>query len=95
MLDRMAALMDNLRQVSTDVAHDLRTPLTRLCHQLDRAVAGDEEAIRAARSQADELLEIFAALLRIAEVEGLAERRVLVPVDLSALLEAPFPLLRI
>lgn len=87
MLDRIAALMDNLRQVSTEVAHDLRTPLTRLCNQLDRAAAGDPDAIDAARCQADELLEIFAALLRIAEVEGLAERRVLAPIDLSALLD--------
>ncbi|MBB3349684.1 ATP-binding protein [Sphingomonas sp. BK069] len=87
MLDRIAALMDNLRQVSTDVAHDLRTPLTRLCNQLDRAAAGDAGAIEAARRQADDLLEIFAALLRIAEVEGLAERRALGSIDLSALLE--------
>ncbi|MEH3101657.1 sensor histidine kinase [Sphingomonas adhaesiva] len=87
MLDRMAALMDNLRQVSTDVAHDLRTPLTRLCNQLDRAATGDLGAIEAARRQADDLLEIFAALLRIAEVEGLAERRTLTPLDLSGLLE--------
>ena len=87
MLDRMAALMDNLRQVSTDVAHDLRTPLTRLCNQLDRAAAGDAEAIDAARRQADDLLEIFAALLRIAEVEGLAERRAMAVIDLSALLD--------
>ncbi len=87
MLDRMAALMDNLRQVSTDVAHDLRTPLTRLCNHLDRAAAGDAEAIDAARRQADDLLEIFAALLRIAEVEGLAKRRAMAVIDLSALLE--------
>ena len=44
-------------------------------------------AIRAARDQANELLEIFAAVLRITEVEGLAERRQLSAVDLSALLE--------
>lgn len=92
MLDRIAGLMDNLRQVSTDVAHDLRTPLTRLCNQLDRAVSSDNEtaraaAIDAARHQADELLEIFAALLRIAEVEGLAERLSLASVDISALLQ--------
>jgi signal transduction histidine kinase len=87
MLDRITALMDNLRQVSTDVAHDLRTPLTRLCNQLDRAAAGDAAAINAARRQADDLLEIFAALLRIAEVEGLAERRAFAAIDLSALLD--------
>lgn len=92
MLDRIAALMENLRQVSTDVAHDLRTPLTRLCNQLERAAtsaidADRVAAIRAARQQADELMEIFSALLRIAEVEGLTEQRALASVDLSALLE--------
>lgn len=92
MLDRMAALMENLRQVSTDVAHDLRTPLTRLCNQLERAAAGESEAeraaaVHAARHQADELLEIFAALLRIAEIEGFAGQRALAPVDLSTLLD--------
>jgi len=92
MLDRIGALMDNLRQVSSDVAHDLRTPLTRLCNQLERASMDQDEAertaaIHAARDQANELLEIFAALLRIAEVEGLAERRASAPIDLSTLLE--------
>ena len=92
MLDRIAALMDNLRQVSSDVAHDLRTPLTRLYNQLERAHGqrGEAEwaaAIGIARDQAAELLEIFAALLRIAEVEGLAERRAAGRVDISALIE--------
>jgi signal transduction histidine kinase len=86
MLDRIGVLMDNLRQVSTDVAHDLRTPLTRLHAQLDRAAGGDPDAITAARDQAGELLEIFAALLRIAEIEGLAERLRPTPVDLTILL---------
>ncbi len=90
MLDRIAGLMDNLRQVSSDVAHDLRTPLTRLYNQLERAQGQRGEVERAAaigiaRDQAAELLEIFAALLRIAEVEGLAERRALGRVDVSAL----------
>ncbi|MES2056417.1 MAG: ATP-binding protein [Pseudomonadota bacterium] len=80
MLDRIGALMDNLRQVSSDVAHDLRTPLTRLSHRLDEALAtGDgaarDDAITAAAAQAEELLEIFAALLRISEVEAMGVRR--------------------
>lgn len=86
MLDRIGALMDNLRQVSTDVAHDLRTPLTRLHAQLDRAADGDPDAIAAAQHQAGELLEIFAALLRIAEIEGLSDRRRPADVDISTLL---------
>lgn len=92
MLDRIAGLMANIRQVSSDVAHDLRTPLTRLTGHLDRALAIDEPAgriaeIEAASAQAAELLEIFAALLRIAEIEGLADRLSREPVDLGALVE--------
>ncbi len=80
MLDRIAALMENLRQVSSDVAHDLRTPLTRLNNRLDEALAtrdegGCRDAIGAASRQAAELLEIFAALLRISEIETMGVRR--------------------
>lgn len=92
MLERISGLMDNLRQVSSDVAHDLRTPLTRLCSRLDRALAQDDAEARvreveAARAEAAELLEIFAALLRIAEIEGMAERLPRLDVDLSLLVE--------
>lgn len=93
MLDRIAGLMDNLRQVSSDVAHDLRTPLTRLLNGLDRALsepdaAHQREAIEAARGQASELLEIFAALLRITEIEGMAERLPRQRLDVSDLMQA-------
>lgn len=79
MLDRIAGLMDNLRQVSSDVAHDLRTPLTRLHNRLHEALSareadGKREAIEAAAAQSRELLDIFGALLRIAEVEALSLR---------------------
>jgi signal transduction histidine kinase len=39
MLDRIAALIANLRQVSADVAHDLRTPLAALRNHLERMKA--------------------------------------------------------
>ncbi|AXB79180.1 ATP-binding protein [Novosphingobium sp. P6W] len=92
MLDRIEGLMESLRQVSSDVAHDLRTPLTRLCSSLERAAGEADPAARAdqienARGQAAELLEIFTALLRIAEVEGFADRLPLHSLDLSALVE--------
>jgi len=91
MLDRIAGLLDNLRQVSSDVAHDLRTPLTRLYNRLDRAMLatgqGRTDEIEAARAEAAELLDIFAALLRIAEIEGMAERLPRTDFNLSALAE--------
>lgn len=90
MLDRIAALMVNLRQVSSDIAHDLRTPLTRLRHRLEEAAEGGEAqraaAIEGAIHQADDLLDIFSALLRISEVEGLGVRKHFRMFDLSTTL---------
>ena len=80
MLDRIAALMENLRQVTNDIAHDLRTPVTHLRHRLERARAavqhrGDyDQALEAAIAASDEILALFAALLRIAQIEGGARR---------------------
>lgn len=91
MLDRIGALIGNLRQVSSDIAHDLRTPLTRLRTEVERAAAECDrpEAVRqrldAVVAQVDEALEIFAALLRISEIEAGGGRRGFAPVDLSAL----------
>ena len=84
MLDRIGQLMDNLRQVSSDVAHDLRTPLLRLRNQLEQVGTVDGAAARAIE-QGDALLALFAALLRIAEVEGGGLARTFVLVDLSFL----------
>lgn len=92
MLDRIGGLMENLRQVSSDVAHDLRTPLTRLQNRLDEALSNNDpglqrSAIEAAAAESEELLEIFSALLRIAEVEGMNARGHFQLVDLSGLIE--------
>lgn len=76
MLDRISALMENLRQVSGDIAHDLRSPLNRLRQRLEGGLsddldpAGRKQAIEGAIGQADDLLAIFAALLGISEIEG-------------------------
>jgi signal transduction histidine kinase len=76
MLDQIAALMDNLRQVSGDIAHDLRSPLTRLRQRLEGGLSDDldseqqQNAIEDAIGQADDLLAIFTAILGISEIEG-------------------------
>ena len=90
MLDRVAALMDAIRHVSTEVAHDLRTPLARLRGRLSLAVEADGTAamrheVERAIEQCDDLLATFTAILRIAEIEGGARRAGFAPVDLAAL----------
>ncbi len=93
MLDRIESLMENLRQVSNDIAHDLRTPLSRLLQRLEaaRAHAGSEaeyaRAVDGAAAEAQAILETFGALLRIAQVEAGTARDGFRPVDLGALVE--------
>ncbi|MBS0470377.1 MAG: HAMP domain-containing histidine kinase [Proteobacteria bacterium] len=76
MLDRITTLMDSLRHISNDVAHDLRTPLGRLRHFLEDAgrTAGTPEeyqlAIDKALSEVDGILDTFGAILRIAQIES-------------------------
>jgi len=76
MLDRIQALMDDLRKVTTDIAHDLRTPLTRLRQRLELAQRADADpdslrlTLAAARDEIDGVLQIFGALLRIAQIES-------------------------
>lgn len=93
MLDRIALLMESLRQVSNDVAHDLRTPLTRLRQRLEasrtaRTAPERMAAISGALEDVDAILDTFAALLRISQIEGGARRTAFRPVDLTALARA-------
>lgn len=91
MLDRISALMENLRQVSNDIAHDLRTPLTRLRSRLERAggeartPAEYAAALNGALSETDEMLALFSALLRIAQIESGSRRAGFSAVDLAGL----------
>ena len=92
MLDRIAGLMENLRQVTNDIAHDLRTPVSHLRNRLERARAEcltvDDYAlaVQAAIAKSDEILALFNALLRIAQIEGGARRTAFSTVNLPALL---------
>ncbi len=88
MLDRIATLMESLKQVSSDIAHDMRTPLTRLRQKLEgglTAPGGQELALEGALSDLDSILDTFAALLRIAQIESGARRAAFRPCDLAAL----------
>ncbi len=90
MLDRIEALMIGLENVSNDVAHDLRTPLARLRSHLN-VLANDPRALpvqkelEAAVDQGDDLLGLFGAILRIAEIEGGKQRSAFAPVDVAEL----------
>jgi len=90
MLDGMEELTESIRQVTNDVAHDLRTPLTRLRQDLEFALEdsrGEDQADLIDRSiaQIDEILATFTSLLRISQIEsGSADRR-FTPLDLSGL----------
>ncbi len=94
MLDRIQTLMENLRQVTNDIAHDLRTPLSRLRLRLEGVRAGArspvdyEAATDHAIAEIDAVLGTFNALLRIAQIESGSRRAGFATVDLSALTQS-------
>ena len=93
MLDRATRLMSGLRQVSADIAHDLRRPLARHNERITRALQGPasaeayHEALTEAREEVDEVLRTFQALLHIAELEAGAPGLPNEPVDLGEIAE--------
>ena len=76
MLDRIQALMEDIRRVSDNIAHDLRTPLARLRQHLEQARLEEDPSSKSAQNleqsirEADSLLTTFNALLRIARIEA-------------------------
>ena len=92
-LERLAALVEGMRQVSMDIAHDLKTPLNRLSitieTALEKAERGDGNAseLVQAQQEAVQINGTFEALLRIAQLESGARRARFVDVSVEAVLD--------
>ena len=90
MLDRLEQLMEGIRHVSNTIAHNLRTPLTRILLTLRNAQQAppDKQALTLmlVAEEVAELGTVFEKMLQIAEVESGASRKNFAPVHLQALL---------
>ena len=90
MLDRIEFLMGEVKQVGDSIAHDLRTPLTRVRARLERASlrprnAEDDQALLASTIvDLDDALRMFRALTRISQIEASIQANPLRTLDLSA-----------
>jgi signal transduction histidine kinase len=90
MLDQIEQLMEGVREVSDAIAHDLKTPLARLRGQLELLLSISErsdDAIDAVIAEADQVLNAFNALLRIAQLEQGTRRQAFVHFDFIAVLQ--------
>jgi signal transduction histidine kinase len=91
MLDRNTDLMESLQHVTSDIAHDLRTPLGRLRNLLEDARANAtsceeyKHATERSIKEVDALLETFSAILRIAQIESGSRRAGFKTFSMSAL----------
>ncbi|NOJ21562.1 sensor histidine kinase [Vibrio coralliilyticus] len=90
MLERIENLHTNIEDVTVGIAHDLKTPLTRLANQLQlMAMDNDhsEQHIEKAQAQVAEMLKTFNSLLRLSEIESGKRKAHFTPINLSELVE--------
>ncbi len=91
MLEEIRRLMNGMRTVTDNIAHDLRSPLTRMRGRLEMLLRepadseGQRVAIERTIGDADQLLATFTALLSIADAQSGSARATMVPLDLDAL----------
>ncbi len=90
MLDRIGLLDEGLRQVSDNIAHDLKTPLTRLRNKADAAMiasgANQQQALQEIIADTDQIIRTFNALLMISRVESGSSAAELSSEDFSAII---------
>jgi signal transduction histidine kinase len=90
MLGRIEKLNEGLKQVSDNIAHDLKTPLTRLRNKAEAALAGNEKvdhriALEEMIGESDQLIRTFNALLMISRVEAGQAPAEMSAIDISSI----------
>ncbi len=88
-LERLSAAVESMRQVSSDIAHDLKTPLNHLKITLEEARLSEATGgqvggmLESALAEADQINQIFEALLRIAQIEAGARKSRFAQINLT------------